>query len=119
MQKRERLVMQFLCKKCQMKRTYLISPQEIAEGLAKKCILSVSEIDDILVSLSNQNYIDFVVSESKKGYFYCITLKKCGQTYLQDAKKQRKTLGLLVLRSMFLATVSFVFGIILKAIFKG
>lgn len=111
--------MLYLCKRCQTKKTYLISPQEIAEGLSKKCILSVSEIDDILVSLSNQNYLDFVVSESKKGYFYCITLKKCGQTFVSDSKKQKKTLGLLILRSMFLATVSFVFGIILKAIFKG
>ena len=32
---------------------------------------------------------------------------------------QKKTFGLLVLRSLFLATVSFIFGLVLKMIFKG
>ncbi len=119
MTKKERMVMTYLCNKCQQKRTYLISPQEITQALSKKYVLSVEEIDEIMVELSNENYIDFVVSDSKKGYFYCVNLKKAGQTFNADIKKNRKTFGLLVLRSMFLATVSFVFGIILKAIFKG
>lgn len=119
MTKKEKLVMTYLCNKCQKKKTYLISPQEITSALSKKYVLSVAEIDEIMAGLSNENYIDFVVSDGKKGYFYCVTLKKCGQTYVTDTKKQRKTLGILVLRSIFLATVSFVFGIILKAIFKS
>ena len=119
MTKKEKLVMSYLCTKCQQKRTYLISPQDIAQSLSKKFVLSIEEIDEIMVALSHENYLDFVVSESKKGYFYCVTLKKCGQTYNADTKKNRRTFGLLVLRSMFLATVSFVFGIILKAIFKS
>ncbi len=119
MTKKEKLVMTYLCNKCQKKRTYLISPQEISSAFARKFVLSIAEIDEIMVSLSNQNYIDFVVSDTKNGYCYCVTLKKCGQTYLSDTKNQRRMLGILVLRSIFLATVSFVFGIILKAIFKS
>ena len=118
MTKKEKMVMAYLCNKCQQKRTYLVSPQEIAQALSKKYVLSIEEIDEILATLSNENYIDFVASESKKGYFYCINLKKAGQTFNVDTKKNRRTFGLLVLRSMFLATVSFVFGIILKAIFQ-
>lgn len=119
MTKKEKMVMTYLCQRCQKKKTYLISPQEITTALSKKFVLSVAEIDEIMVQLSNENYIDFVVSDGKKGYYYCVTLKKCGQTYVSDTKRQRKNFGLLVLRSMFLATVSFVFGIILKAIFKS
>lgn len=119
MTKKEKLTMTFLCKKCQKNKTYLISPQDITQALSKKFVLSVSEIDEIMVSLANQNFVDFVVSDGKNGYFYCVNLKKAGQTYLADAKKSRRTMGLLVLRSMFLATVSFVFGIILRAIFKS
>jgi len=119
MTKRERLVMSYLCDKCRKKKTYLISPQEITQALSKKFILSVEEIDEIMVQLSNDNYIDFVVSDSKNGYFYCINLKKCGQTFNYDTKKNRRAFGLMVLRSCFLATVSFVFGIILRAIFKS
>lgn len=119
MTKKEKMVMSYLCNKCQQKRTYLISPQEITQALSRRYVLSIEEIDEIMVSLSNENYIDFVVSESKKGYFYCVNLKKAGQTFNTDTKKNRRTFGLLVLRSMFLATVSFVFGLILRAIFKS
>lgn len=118
MTKKEKMVMAFLCNKCQQKRTYLISPQEITEALSKRYILSIEEIDEIMVELANQNFLEFVVSESKKGYFYCVNLKKNGQTYNSDVKKNHQTFGLLVLRSIFLATVSFVFGLILRAIFK-
>ncbi len=117
--RKERLVMSYLCNKCQQRRTYLISPQEITQALSKKYVLSVEEIDEIMVALSHENYIDFVVSDGKNGYYYCINLKKSGQSYNADTRKNRRTFGLLVLRSIFLATVSFVFGIILKAIFKS
>ena len=117
-ERKERLVLIFLCKTCDAKKTHLISPHDIAKSVSKKIILSISEIDEIMTSLSLQNYIDFVVSDSKNGYFYCVKLKKKGQTYLTDSRKQKKTLGLLVLRSIFLASVSFIFGLILKAIFK-
>ena len=117
-ERKERLVLTYLCKVCDAKRTHLISPHDIAKAVSGKVILSISEIDEIMSSLSLQNFIDFVVSDSKNGYFYCVKLKKKGQTYLIDTKKQRKALGMLVLRSIFLATVSFVFGLILRAIFK-
>lgn len=118
-ERKENLVLVYLCKTCSAKKTCLISPHDIAKNISKKMVLSVSEIDQIMTSLSLQNYIDFVVSDSKNGYYYCVKLKKKGQTYLADSKKQKKALMMLVLRSMFLASVSFVFGLILKAIFGG
>ena len=115
----EKLVLKYLCKVCAGKKTYLISPHEIAKNVCKKVVLSSNEIDEILSNLSMQNYIDFVVSDSKNGYYYCIKLKKKGQTYLEETKRQKKTLMLLIARSIFLASVSFVFGLILKTIFKS
>lgn len=117
-ERKEKLVLRYLCRVCVGKKTYLISPHDIAKEVSNKLILSISEIDEIMAGLSLQNYIDFVVSDSKNGYYYCVKLKKKGQTYLSDSKKQKKELFKLILRSMFLATVSFVFGLILKAIFK-
>lgn len=117
--RKEKLVMGYLCKVCASKKTYLISPNSIAQALSRKCVMSIAEIDEIMATLAVENYIDFVVSDGKEGYLYCVTLKKKGQTYLLDAKKQKRGFGLLVLRSIFLATVSFVFGLILRAIFKG
>lgn len=116
--RREKLVLTYLCKTCSSKKTSLISPHQIAENISKKILLSTTEIDEVMTSLSMQNYIDFVATDWKNGYYYCVKLKTKGQTYISDNKRAKKALGLLVLRSIFLASVSFVFGLILKAIFK-
>lgn len=118
MTKKERLVMIYLCGKCQRNKTYLISPHEITQALSKRFILSIEEIDEIMATLQNENLIDFVVSDGKNGYFYCVNLKKAGRSFILDIKRKRRTFGMLVLRSCFLATVSFAFGVILRAIFK-
>lgn len=115
----EKLVLKYLCRACAGKKTCLISPHDIAKNLCKKTVLSANEIDEIMTNLSMQNYIDFVISDSNNGYYYCVKLLKKGQTYLDDSKRQKKALMLLVARSIFLASVSFVFGLILRAIFKN
>ena len=115
----EKIVLKYLCVTCANKKTCLISPCDIANATSGKIVLSCSEIDEIMTSLSLQNYIDFVVSDSKNGYFYCVKLKQKGRTYIEDTRRQRKTLAMLVLRSIFLASVSFVFGVILKVVFKN
>lgn len=117
--RKDKKIMAYLCKVCSDEKTHLISPHDIAQALSHKVVLSVAEIDEIMNHLSNENYLDFVVSDSKNGYYYCITLKNKGRTFIADSKKQKKAMMMLILRSMFLATVSFVFGIILKAIFKS
>lgn len=118
MDRKSRAVLSYLCKVCVKKRTYLISPYDVAAALSKKFVLSIAEIDEIMVELSNENYIDFVISESRQGYYYCVTMKKRGQSYERDMQRARKSFGLLILRSIFLATLSFIFGLILKTIFS-
>lgn len=115
--RKERGVLIYLCRVCTKKRTYLISPYDIASFLSKNYVLSVAEIDEIMVTLSNENYLDFVVSESKNDYFYCVTLKKRGQSFEVNLKEQRRNFVFLILRTLFLAVISFIFGLILKAIF--
>lgn len=107
----------YLCRVCSQKRTYLISPHQIASNLSKNFVLSISEIDEIMTNLSKENYIDFVVSETKNDYMYCVTLRKKGQSFELDLKNQKRNFGMLILRTLFLAVISFVFGLILKAIF--
>ena len=118
-ERREKLVLRYLCKVCSGKKAHLVSPYDIAKELSPKLVLSTSEIDEIMTRLSLENYLDFVASEGKNGYYYCITLKSKGRNFVADSKKQKKAMFMLILRSIFLATVSFVFGIILKAIFKS
>lgn len=117
MGRKEKYVLRYLCKVCTKKRTYLISPHDIAKNLSKYFVLSISELDEIMATLSNLNYIDFIVSESKNDYFYCVTLKKKGQTFEAELKNKKKDFIILILRTLFLAVISFVFGLVLKAIF--
>ena len=117
--KKEKMVMKYLCKVCPQKQSCLISADEIAHFLCKKYLISMSELDDIMLSLYKDNYIDFVASNSKKGYYYCIRLKSRGQTFLNDLKKEKKNFAIAIIKTICLAGISFAIGVILKAIFGG
>ena len=88
--KKEKFVILYLVEMCPQKRSYLIFAEQIAEFVSKKYLITISELDDIMISLAKDNYIDFVVSDSKKGYYYCITLKNKARTIKNDIKKQKK-----------------------------
>ena len=117
--KKEKLVMLYLSEVCKTKRAHLILSTDIAQFVSKKYIISLTELDDIMIALEKDNYIDFVVSDGKKGYYYCVTLLNKGLTFKKDLKKEKKALLMLVVRTLALAVLSFVVGLLLKAIFKG
>ena len=60
-----------------------------------------------------------ITAIADKLFYNCVNLKKAGQSFLSDIRRNRRTLGLLILRSCFLATVSFAFGLLLRTIFKN
>lgn len=115
--KKEKLVMLFLCEVCSGKKAYLISANQIAEYVSRKFILSIAELDEIMLSLSKENYIDLVVSDGKRGYFYCISLKNKGMTFKKDLSKHKKEIAMLLFRTLGITILSFIIGLILRAIF--
>ena len=117
--KKEKFVVLYLLEICPQKRSYLILAEQIAEFVSKKYLITTDELDDIMISLAKDNYIDFVVSESKNGYYYCITLKSKAITLKKDLKKQKQQFWMTMLKTVGLAVVSFVIGVLLKTIFKG
>ena len=117
--KKEKLVMSYLCEICPDKKTYLVSTSQIAEFVSKKYVISLAELGDIMISLCKDNYLDFVVSDSKKGYYYCVNLKNKGLTFKKDIQKEHKAIFGLIARTILLSLLSFVLGLLLKAIFKG
>lgn len=117
--KKEKFVVLYLLEICPNKRSYLVLAEQIAEFVSKKYLISTTELDDIMITLAKDNYIDFVVSDSKNGYYYCITLKNKALTLKRDLKKQKQEFLLLLLRTFGFAVLSFVVGIILKTIFNG
>ena len=117
--KKERFVVLYLLEICPNRRSYLIKAEQIAEFVSRKYLISTTELDEIMISLAKDNYIDFVVSESKKGIYYCITLKNQALTLKKDIKKQKQEFWFLLLRTFGFAVLSFIIGILLKTIFKG
>lgn len=117
--KKERFIVLYFLEICPNRRSYLIKAEQIAEFVSRKYLISTSELDDIMITLAKDNYIDFVVSDSKKGYYYCVTLKNKALTLKKDMKKQKQAFWLLVLRTFGFAVLSFVIGLLLKTIFKG
>lgn len=116
---KEKMVMSFLFEKCADKSAHLISADEIIKYItSKKSVLSLSELDDIMSSLQKDSYIDCVVSESKKGKIYCTSLKAKGFLFKKDLQKERKQNINLIVRTIGLAVLSFLIGILLKAIFS-
>lgn len=118
LEKKEKMVMLFLCEMCSQKRSYLISAEIIVQHMSKKYLLTLSELDDIMISLSKDNYIDVVVSDGKRGYFYCVLLKNKGLMFKKDLIKQRKETYMLLGRTLCITILSFVIGLILKTIFN-
>ncbi len=111
--------MLYLFEKCADRSPHLISAEEIIQFVSnKKHALSLSELDDIMQSLQKDNYIDFVASDSKKGVIYCTSLKSKGHLFKKDLQKEKKQARMLIYRTIGLAVLSFIIGIILKAIFS-
>lgn len=97
----------------------LISPLDIMSILPAGRKYSVQRLDDALNSLQMDGYLDVIQSERKGEKMYVIALKESGLAY-KRAKRQKR---MEVLNKLMLALVgavaTFVFGLILKAIFKS
>lgn len=116
--RKEKIVMKHLFETCQGGASRLVSAQEIVDFLnTRKFVVSLSELEQIMISLSKEGFIDFVSSESKNGVMFCVTLKGKGLLFKKDIQKERKLASWIVIRTALLAILSFVVGLLLKAIF--
>ena len=116
---KEKIVMGYLFEMCNDKRSHLLSAEQIVKYVSeKKHALSLAELDEIMSSLQKDNYIDYVFSDSKKGAFYCTNLKQKGLLFKKDIQKEKVRAGFLIARTIGLAILSFLVGVILKAIFS-
>ncbi len=109
--------MTYLYAKCKGKESSLIAPQEITNFLMPKYEINNVEVDQIMNALVLDNYIEVVHSDSKGKLIYCVSLKQKGASFEREKEHNRKTTYLIIFRTVLLAILSFVVGIILKAIF--
>lgn len=97
----------------------LISPVDIMSVLPSNRRYSVDRVDDSLNTLKADGYLDVICSERKGEKMYVISLKESGLNFKQEAKKKRQDVLYKIFLALVGATATFVFGAILKAIFKS
>ncbi len=116
--RKEKFIMAYIFEKCQNKDSVLISPEELQNYSLSKFNISLPEIGEIIENLVLENYITMVLSDKKGSPIYCISLDKKGEGFLREQKNKRKSTVNIIVRTVLLAILSFVVGVLLKAIFS-
>lgn len=112
----EKRVLLAVRKNCQNKGACLIEPNDLLSqtediGLTEKSLVV------ILKALSYEGYLELIYTERVGKPLYCITLREKGLNYDREVKNLKRQLAFKVLITVSLAFISFLTGIILKAIF--
>lgn len=96
----------------------LISPLDIISLLpaGRKC--SAQTLDDVLSALEREGYFDVIFSERKGDKMYVISLKENGFNFRRNIKIKRQEFINKIILALVGAVATFLFGLILKAIFK-
>ncbi len=114
--KRERKVMGAVYALSNDKRALLVSPVDLVKNSTLKGA-TVSDIDKTVVALSQDGYFDLVYSDRHGETVYCITLTEKGRGFERDALLVRRNVIFRLTLTVCLAFLSFIIGLILKAIF--
>ncbi len=117
--KTDKEVMRYIYLKSYKKGTSLISPQELISNLGGGLVISPAELNTALDNLQMDGYIESILTDTKGKLAYCFTLKQKGEAFLREIENEKKSFKHIIIRTILLAVLSFIVGIILKAIFKG
>lgn len=116
--RREKIVMQYLFDTCNANSgKCLVSAQDISTSIYSKIDLNEFEIDEIIKNLILDGYVDVIYSDKKGKKIYCVTLTEQGQGFARQKRNSKINASVLIARTVLLAILSFVVGLILKAIF--
>ena len=116
--KTDKEVMRYIYLKSYKKGTSLISPQELISNIGGGLVISPQELNTALSNLQMDGYIESILTDTKGKQAYCFSLKQKGEAFLRELENEKKSLKHIIIRTILLAILSFVVGVILKAIFK-
>ena len=94
----------------------LITPADLLK-LAGDDGLTLSRLEKIVTALHQDGYFDLVYSDRHGETVYCITLSEKGKAFRRDAVVMKRNLIFRIGLSVGLAVLSFLIGLLLKAIF--
>ena len=115
--KKENILMSYIFGKCEGKESVLITPEELLNQFTPKYELSQAEIKELVDNLVLDGYITMILSDKKGKPIYCISLDKKGESYERDRQNEKKNLAKLIVRTILLAVLSTLVGVLLKLIF--
>lgn len=115
--KKEKILMYYILNECGGKSTCLLSPLDLQHSLEPKYSANNIEIQSLLEGLAQENYISLVNSDKNGELIYCITILDKGKAFNREQKNIKKSWSSAIFRTIILAVISFVIGLLLKAIF--
>lgn len=110
--------MQYILKQSGKRDTCLLLPIDIEHALAPKYNINDNETQALLDGLVQENYINLVNSDKNGELIYCISILPKGKSFYREQHNVKKSWITAVVRTVLLAILSFVVGIILKLIFS-
>lgn len=112
----ENKIMQTVFSLCENRDSTLVSPTDIIRisGLNN---LTQTALERVMDDLNKDGYFDLIYSDRHGERVYCITLLKKGKAFFRIKKVFKRNLIVRILITLFLAVLSFITGIILRAIF--
>ena len=114
--KTENKIMLALCNECKDKSTILITPADLIKISGVEA-LSQTKLELIVKDLCADGYFDLIYSDRHGETVYCVTIKEKGKGYTRGLKVMKRNLIFRLVLTISFALLSFVVGLILKAIF--
>ena len=115
--KMENRVMSAVYKECIKKNPLLITPNDLINMVGEKGVTPTT-LEKIMTDLNMDGYFDLVYSDRHGETVYCIALTEKGKGYNRNRKVLKRNLVYRRGLSVALAFLSFIIGLILKAIFR-
>ena len=115
--KTENKVMSAIYKECIKKNPLLITPRDLIKNVGEKGI-TPTVLEKVLTDLNMDGYFDLVYSDRHGETVYCISLTEKGKGFQRNKKVFKRNLIFRIGLSIALAFLSFIIGLILRAIFK-
>lgn len=102
---------------CDGQEACLISPIDIMSVMPNTKHNSAEKVDKALNLLHEDGYFDIISSERKGEKMYVITLKEEAFSYKRHKKQIKRDIVFKIFLALIGATATFIFGLILNAIF--
>ncbi len=115
--KKEKIIMYYILKESSGKSTCLLAPLDLQHCLEPKYNANNVEIQSILDGLAQENYINLVNSDKNGELIYCITILDKGKAFNREQKNIKKSWSAAIFKTVVLAIISFLVGLLLKALF--